>query len=116
MPDELASEDGEPAKQDADFAKQPDLLVVERMVGRVGAGEMAHQQREAVVFGLDARRDGGRLVDREAEPVHAGIDVQRGAAAPVAGGDERVPLGEFGRAVDHRPQIVVGEGLAPSPA
>ena len=102
---------GHPAIQDADFAEQPDLLVVHRMVGRVGAGEMAHQQREAMVFGLEAGRDGDRLVEREPEPVHAGIDVERGAAAPVVDGDERIPLGKLGRAVDDRPQIVVGEGL-----
>ena len=96
MPEELASEDGMPRNSDADFAEQPDLLVVQRMVRRVGAGEMAHQQREAVVFGLDARRDRRRLVEREAEPVHAGIDVQRRAAAPALAATKRVPLGELG--------------------
>ena len=72
---------------------------------------MAHQQREAMAFGLEAGRDGDRFVDREPEPVHAGVDVERGAAAPVVDGDERIPLGKLGRAVDDRLQIVVGEGL-----
>ena len=70
--------------QDADFAKQPDLPVVHWMVGRVRAGEMAHQQREAVVFGMDARRDRDRFLGAHPEAVHAGIDVQRRAAAPAA--------------------------------
>ena len=70
---------------------------------------MTHQQREAVTFRLQARGDGDRLIDRDAEPVHTGIDMQGRAAAPIVDGDERIPLGEFGRAVDDRPQIVVGE-------
>ena len=100
-----------PAIEDADFAKQTDLPVVHRMIGRLGAGEMAHQQRETVIFGLQARSDGDRLVDRDTEPVHAGIDVERGAAAPVPGGDEGIPFGKFGCAVDDRPQMVVCERL-----
>ncbi len=51
-----------------------------------------------------------------AEPVHAGIDVQRRAPAPVVDGDERIPFGKLGRAVDDRPQIVVGKGLRRTPA
>ena len=80
------------------------------MIERFGAGEVAHQELEAVAFaGLHARRDGDRFLGRQSEPVHAGIDMQRRAAAPVAGRDEGVPLGELGRAVDHRPQVGIGE-------
>ena len=45
---------------------------------------MAHQQRHAVVLGLHAGRDRRRLVDREAEPVHAGVDVDAAAADEAA--------------------------------
>ena len=76
------------------------------MIGDLGAGEMTHQQREAMIFRLHARSDGSRLVHRDAEPVHAGVDVERRAAAPVLDGDEGIPFGQLGRAVDHRPQIV----------
>ncbi len=98
------------AKQDPDLAKQPDLPVVHRVIERFGAGEMAHQELEAVPFRLDARRDGDRLLRRQAEPVHAGVDVQGGATAPIVRCDEGVPLGKLGRAVDHRPQIGLGDG------
>jgi len=70
------------------------------------ASEMAHQQRETMIFQLQARSDGNRLLHRDAKPVHAGVDVERRAAAPVVDGDERIPFGKLGRAVDDRPQIV----------
>ena len=72
---------------------------------------MAHHQRETVIFGLQARGDGGRLLDRDAEPVHAGVDVEGCAAAPILGGDEGVPFGQLGGAVDDRPQMIGCEGL-----
>jgi len=46
----------------------------------------------AVIFGLRARRQRSGFFRRNAEPVHAGVDLQRGAALPVVGGDEGVPL------------------------
>jgi hypothetical protein len=64
-----------------------------------------------MTFGLEAGRDGGRFVHREPEPVHAGVNVECGTPAPIVDGDERIPLGKLGRAVDDRLQIVVGEGL-----
>src|SRR5260370_642733 len=84
------------------------LAAARGMVGRLGAGQMAPQHREPVTFRRDARRDGDGLVDGGAEPVHAGIDVERRAATPFLGRDESVPLRKLGRAVDDRPQIVVG--------
>ena len=76
---------GDAAIEDAHLAECADLAGVERMLRLLGAGEVAHQQRDAVVFGADARRQRGGLVDRDAEPVHAGVDMQRGAAAPLVG-------------------------------
>src|SRR5262252_4532153 len=99
------------AVEHANVAKQPHLSSIHRVIGRLGAGEMAHHQRETVIFGLQAGRDGGRLLERDAEPVHAGVDVEGCAATPVLGGDEGVPFGKFGGAVDDRPQIVGCESL-----
>ena len=42
---------------------------------------------------------------RESEPVHAGVHVQRHAAAPVVGGDERIPFGELDQVADYRPRV-----------
>ena len=52
------------------------------MVRLVGADEVAHQQRDAVFLRANARGQGRRLVDRDAQSVHSGVDMQRGAAAP----------------------------------
>ena len=112
MPEELASELRDAAKQRADFAELTDLLIVQRMLGPVGAGEVAHQQRDAVAFRADVGRDRRRLLDGEAEPVHAGVDVQRRAAGKAAGRDEVVPFGELDQAVDHRPRIGLDESLS----
>ena len=74
------------------------------------------QQRDAVIFGLRARRQRRGFVRRNAEPVHAGVDVQRGAALPGMGADEGIPFGKLGRRVDDRPRIDLDEGRRPSPA
>ncbi len=52
-----------------------------------------------------------RFIRRQAEPVHPGVDMQRGAALPAIAGHERVPLGKLGHAVNHRADIVVDERL-----
>ena len=86
------------------------MPIVHRVAGRLGAGQMAHQQRKAVIFQLDARGHRHRFIRAQPEPVHAGIHMQRRAAAPIGGGHEGVPLGELGRAVDDRAQIGILEG------
>ncbi len=99
---------GNAAIEHAHFAEQADLFFVERMLGVLGAGEMAHQQRDAVIFGADARRQSSCVIGRNAEPVHAGVDVQRRAAAPLCRGDEGIPFGQFDHAADHRPCAQLG--------
>ena len=69
---------------------------------------MAHQQHDAVVLGADARRQRSGVVERDAEPVHAGVHMQRGAAAPLAGRHEGVPFRQLDHAADHRPRADVG--------
>ncbi len=93
----------------AQLAKQPDLVGGERLIGNLSAGEVTHQQRDAVVFGLRAWRQCGSFVRGDAEPVHAGIDMERRTAAPVLGGNKGVPLGQLGRAVDHRLDVEFSE-------
>ena len=95
------------------LAKQFDLRGIERMIGRVGAGEVAHDQRDAVILGLRARRQSRGFVRRNAEPAHAGVDMQRRAAAPGMGADEGVPFGKLGGRIDDRPGIDVDERVAP---
>src|SRR5436190_1464370 len=53
-----------------------------------------------------------RLLDGEAEPVHAGVDVERGTAGKASRRNEVIPLGELDQAVDHRPRIGVDEALS----
>ena len=95
----------------AKFAKHLHLHGIERVVGNLGASKVAHQQRDAVISSLHARRKRRRLLRGDAEAVHAGIDMQRRAALPVARGDECVPFGKFGHRVDHRPRVEFDEGL-----
>ena len=82
------------------------------MVGDLGADEMAHQQRDAVVVRLHPRRQRGRLARGDAEAVHAGVDMQRRAAAPIVGGDEGIPFRKLGDAVDHRARVEFDERRA----
>ena len=49
---------------------------------------------------------------RQAEPVHAGIDVNGGAAGPAGAAAEHVPFGEFVEVADHGPGVDLGVGLA----
>ena len=84
MPDEFASEAGMP-RNSARIRGTPDLLVVERMLRRSAQARWLISSVDAVVSALHARRDRRGLLDGEAEPVHAGVDMQRGAAVPVAG-------------------------------
>jgi len=92
MPEEFASEAVIAGIKHMHFAKLPDLGGVQWVIRDFGAGEMAHHQRDAVIFGLRARRQRRRLFDRNAKPVHAGIDVECRAAAPIVGGKQRCPI------------------------
>ena len=73
---------------------------------------MAHHQRDAVIAGIDARDDALRFGDRQPEPVHAGVDVDGGAAGPAGAAAEHVPFGEFVEVADHRPAVDLGVGVA----
>ena len=80
------------------------------MIDGLGTGEVAHQERDAVILGLDPRRQCYRLVGGNAEPIHAGVDLERGAAFPAVAGNKGVPLGQFGHTVDDRSNVDVQEG------
>ena len=85
------------------------LQGVDRAVRRVGAGEVAHHQRE--VDCLQQRRLGGQLVDlvvRHAEPVDAGVDVDGGRQAPSARAAVGRPVAHLGDAAEHRAQVEAG--------
>ena len=73
---------------------------------------MAHHQRDAVIAGIDAGDDGLRFRKRQPEPVHAGVDVDGGAAGPAGAAAEHVPFGELVEIADHRPAIDLGVVLA----
>ena len=99
---------GDAAIEQAHLAKQRDLSRVERVLRLFGGDEMRHQQRDAVVLGANARGERRRLVRGNAEPVHAGVDMQRRAAVPALRRAEGVPFGQFDQAADHRPRIDLG--------
>ncbi len=73
---------------------------------------MAHDERNAVIAGIDARDDALRFGNGEAEPVHAGVDVNGGAAGPAGAAAEHVPFGEFVEVADHGLAVDRGVGLA----
>ena len=81
------------------------------MAGRVGAGEVAHDQR---------RRHGGeqggiagelqRFVQGQAEAIHARIDVDRRSGRCTAATMRR-PFFDLGRGVEHRPEVMGDERI-----
>ena len=73
---------------------------------------MAHYQRNAVIASLDARDDALRLGYRQAEPVHAGIDMDGGAARPAGAAAEHVPFGKFIEIADHGLAVDLRVGVA----
>ena len=73
---------------------------------------MAHHQRDAVIAGIDAGDDALRFGNRQPEPVHAGVDMDGGAAGPARAAAEHVPFGELVEIADHGPAIDPGVGLA----
>ena len=90
-------------------------LGVERMIGNFGAGEVAHQQCDAVVLGLRARRERGRFFRRRCRA--GSCRCPRAAPRPprqALAGDEGVPLGKLGGAVDDRLRVEFGERVAAS--
>ena len=82
------------------------------MVEQFGGGEVAHHQRDAVIAGVDARDDALRLRDRQAEPVHAGVDMNGRAAGPAGAAAEHVPFGELVEIADHGLAVDLGVGVA----
>ncbi len=100
---------GDPAEHHMQLAEKLDLARIERMLRRVRTGEMAHQERDPVTGRLETRGESGGLVDRDAEPVHAGVEMERGAAGPSLHAAEGVPLDQFRHAPDHRAQAHRGK-------
>src|SRR5207237_7011932 len=95
-----------------DFAEARELPGVERMVKRLGAGEVTHDERDAVIAGVDPGNDALRLGHRQPKPVHAGIDVNGGAAAPTGAPAKYVPFGKFVEIADQGPGVDLRVGVA----
>jgi hypothetical protein len=112
MPDEFASDAGTPENSARDLAEGRELPGVGGIVEQFRGGEVAHHQRNAVIAGIDARDDALRLGYRQSEPVHAGIDVNGGAARPAGAAAEHVPFGEFVEVADHGLAVDSGVGVA----
>ena len=92
-------------KQAAQMAEAPNLAGIER-IGRVfRAGQMAHQQADAM-GGEAAWRQRRRVVKREAKAVHAGVDMQRRGPAPAGGGAKSRPFVQLVAAAEHRTQAM----------
>ena len=101
---------GDAAEQVAQLAEPLGLDIVEVVTGGLGAGEMGHDERDAVVGHLHPGGERGRFLDRQAEPVHAGIEMQGGATQPAARAAKRIPFDELGHGADHRPRVDRGIG------
>ena len=82
IPEEFGKRRRYSAEQDPNLAKAPDLPIIHWVIGSFCTGEMAHQQRQPVVFRLYARSDRDRFLDCYSKPVHACIDVKSGPASP----------------------------------
>ena len=101
-------------QQNADGAEGSELLAVERVVGLIGTCEVAHDQvggdrgEHFVLLGENAG-----LGRRQAEPIHAGVDVDcrpRRAALLLESG----PFLDLGPGAENRPEVGsrIGLGLA----
>src|SRR2546423_14242135 len=82
------------------------------MMKRLGAGEVTHDKRDAVIAGVDPGNDALRLRHRQPKPVHAGVDMNGGAAGPTGAPAKYVPFGEFVEIADHGPGVDLGVGIA----
>ena len=95
---------GDAAVENAHLAERLDLPRIERMLRLFGADEVAHQQRDAVVFGTDAVRQRRGVI---AEMPSRFMPVSTCSAAPprhCIGVAEDVPFRQFDHAADHRPR------------
>ena len=111
-PEEFDSEAGTPENRLAISRKAVSCLALSGTVELFGRDEVAHDQRNAVIAGIDARDDALGFRYREAEPVHAGVDLDGGAATPTRAPAKHVPFGEFVEVADHGPAVDPGIGLA----
>jgi hypothetical protein len=82
------------------------------MIEGLGAGEVAHHKGNAVIAGVDPGNDALGFHNRQTEPVHAGIDVNGGAAGPAGAAAKHIPFSEFVEVADHRLDVDLGVGLA----
>src|SRR5262249_28016314 len=80
------------ANEDATLAEGPNLPIIQGVIRHLGTGEMTDQKRNAVVFGLNPRGKGNGFCNRNAEPVHAGIDVKGRPPMPFSCAHERIPF------------------------
>ena len=93
------------------------LRLVLRMLGLVGAGEMAHHQRKLEGAQQDLRaRKRRNLVGREAEPVHAAVDMDGSGKLRARRRTERRPFFDLVGAVEHRAQDRARDRHRPYPA
>ncbi|GJD59694.1 hypothetical protein IFDJLNFL_5625 [Methylobacterium dankookense] len=93
----------------AQACESGDLAGVDRLLRPLRADEVAHHEVDA--RGLQARLAGERqrLGDREAEPVHAGIDVERRRQQPLR---ERRPFLDLGARAEDGAEVPPDEGRA----
>ncbi len=84
------------------------------MLRLLGASEVTDQQRDAMIFGTDTRRQCRCFIDGNSKAVHARIDVQRRTAVPLISRAECVPLREFDETANHRLSTDIGEGCRSS--
>ena len=88
MPDELARLAGAPGNSGRSRSNARQLLLVHRIVGLLGAGQVAHDQTQVERVEVGAG-EALELVFGEAQAAHAGVDLERGRQPLLAGAGER---------------------------
>ena len=88
------------------------------MIGLIGAGEMAHHQRELKAPTKARRRDPVHLVGRKSEAVHAGVDMDGAGKLSPSRLAERGPFFDLIGAVQHgaEDRCAVDSARAPASA
>jgi hypothetical protein len=85
-------------------AEQRQLRAVLLMLRLVGTREVAHDHLRRVADVLDHPLDDRGFAQAEAEPVHAGVEVERRGQGLIAAEASDEPLLEHGHGVEHRHQ------------
>src|SRR5215813_364991 len=89
-------------------------MLIERVIRLLGVDQVAHQQRDAVGFRANARRQGCRFIGGNAKSVHTGVYMERCTAMPFIGRTKRIPFRKFDQTADHGAGADIRKGVCVS--